>query len=389
MKPFLSIGLVGLICLLLIPAGGNSKARGQSPAREAKTSQEQDGWQEFRVFHQGFPAALLTFVDNGTKLVTAESWWPGPALMLFDDRRGDMNKTEGRHPLGFSHYGENLWDLTKVNEKVTFQAKFANSYFFVVSPDGKTVATEDQSPPNHFGFGLVLSDLTLGKESCKVERLDAPVRSLAFAPDGKTLASGHYDSIIRFWDVSADKKKMVLRSKLDIQKGGVTCLAFSPDGKTLATGSYDATITLWDVATSKALATLRGHRERLIALAYSSDGKTLASIGGDGGVKLWDPSTAKERAALQGIREATALAFSPDGKILAFCRWENPDDERSTAVVMLCDAVSGKKRTALQTKMDPPKSLAFSQDGTMLAVSGSASSADPFNQGLVMVWKRD
>src|SRR5437016_2966998 len=47
----------------------------------------------------------------------------------------------------------------------------------------------------HFGFGVVLSDLTLGKDNCRVGPLDAAVRSLAFAPDGKTLASGHYDSI--------------------------------------------------------------------------------------------------------------------------------------------------------------------------------------------------
>jgi hypothetical protein len=128
-------------------------------------------------------------------------------------------------------------------------------------------------------------------------------------------------------------------------------LAFSSNGETLATGSYDTTIVLWDVAASKALATLRGHRERLIALAYSPDGKTLASIGGDGGVKLWDPSMAKEKAAFQGIREVTALAFSPDGKFLAFCRWEDPDDQRSTAVVMLCDPVSEGKGPRCRQKL--------------------------------------
>src|SRR5207249_6117409 len=133
------------------------------------------------------------------------------------------------------------------------------------------------------------------------------------------------------------------------------------------------TIRLWDVVANKALTILRGHRERLIALAYCPDGKTLASISGDGGVKLWDLSRAKEKATFQGIREVTALAFSPDGKTLAFCTWENPQDEDSRAAVMLCDPVSGKKRAALQTKMDPPQTLAFSRDGNMLALSGSDS----------------
>jgi WD40 repeat protein len=328
---------------------------------------KQQSWKKLEVLQRIDAVGFLTFVYQGNTLLTASS---GSGFV------GSSQAT--------------LWDLSQLGEYATIYAGFARRYFYAVSPDGLAVATDKWDYElDKFKTGLALWDLTLGEEFSSVGTLYSPVRSLAFMRDGKTLASGHYDKIVRFWDISADKKTIKLRSTLDTQKDGVTCLAFTQDGKTLVTGSYDKSITVWDIARSKALATLTGHHERLIGLEISPDGKTLASVSGDGGVKIWDLSKLKERFSFQGIRELRALAFSPDGKSLAFCV---KGKEEGLVLVKLCDPVSGKEVTSLEATMDQPMALAFRRDGKMLALGGFGNNPKtpyPIPHGIVTLWKME
>jgi len=112
---------------------------------------------------------------------------------------------------------------------------------------------------------------------------------------GKTLASMRWDNTIKLWDVKTGKERANLKGHTD----RVDTVAFTPDGKTLAswcnkTGSQEKTIRLWDVATGKEHAILTGHTDFVNRVAYSPDGKTLASVSADKTIKLWDVPAAKK-----------------------------------------------------------------------------------------------
>jgi energy-coupling factor transporter ATP-binding protein EcfA2 len=101
------------------------------------------------------------------------------------------------------------------------------------------------------------------------------VVSVAFSPDGKTLASGSWDNTVRLWDLATQQP---LGEPFVGHSESVISVAFSPDGKTLASGSHDNTVRLWDLATRQALGEpLVGHSESVVSVAFSPDGKTLAS----------------------------------------------------------------------------------------------------------------
>ncbi|MBE9235138.1 hypothetical protein IQ227_03550, partial [Anabaena aphanizomenioides LEGE 00250] len=113
------------------------------------------------------------------------------------------------------------------------------------------------------------------------------IRSVAYSPDGQTLASGSSDKTIKLWDVKTGN----LLQTLSGHSHWVNSVAYSPDGQTLASGSYDKTIKLWNVKTGNLLQTLTGHSNRIRSVAYSPDGQTLASGSRDETIKLWDVKT--------------------------------------------------------------------------------------------------
>ncbi|MDE0043505.1 MAG: leucine-rich repeat domain-containing protein, partial [Candidatus Poribacteria bacterium] len=121
------------------------------------------------------------------------------------------------------------------------------------------------------------------------------------------------DSTVKLWDVATRQAITTFEGHL----GLVWSVAYSPDGETLASGSFDGTVKLWDVTAQESTGTLIGHTTAVLSVAFSPDGRTLASGSGDSTVRLWDVETELEYAMLPHTGAVESVAFSPNGALLA------------------------------------------------------------------------
>ncbi|MEK6409790.1 MAG: WD40 repeat domain-containing protein [Acidobacteriota bacterium] len=231
------------------------------------------------------------------------------------------------------------------------------------SPDGATLASGSAD------YNVILWDAQTWR-FLRSFKHRAQVRSVAFSPDGKTLASATEDKVIRLWDAQTLEVKQTLYG----HDGSVEAIAFSPDGKVLVSGGKDKTVRTWDVRTghlistltrpspAKALLSETSHADEVTSVAFSPDGRTIASGSADSNVILWDAKTGEFRRSLKPKGQVRSVAFSPDGKLLA-----SADSDKT---ITLWAVQTGERKRMLTGHDDSVESLAFLPDGKTLASAG-------------------
>ena len=194
------------------------------------------------------------------------------------------------------------------------------------APNGRTAAVAKTVGRDQLGV-LEIWDVETGalRHTCRGHV--AAVNCLAYSPDSQWLASGSLDKTVVLWNVATGQEQTRV---LVMPPEAVWSVAFAPDGKTLAfaTGTADyrirqpGAVKLWDVASETVRTTLRGHDRSVTSVVFSSDGQTLITGSADTTVRFWDLPRGREYGMLKGHQaapgfEAISVALSPDGRWLA------------------------------------------------------------------------
>jgi RNA polymerase sigma factor (sigma-70 family) len=266
-----------------------------------------------------------------------------------------------------------LWDAATGRAQRLLTGHTAAVRTLAYAPDGRTLASADA------GGGIRLWDPATGAELRTIRA--APQTAgfyfglgpLAFTPDGKRLASWGDDRRFRLWELSTGKevlsRPLVLSGvpplpegrlqKLPPEEARVREVRFSPDGQTAAVAVGGA-VYLVDVATGQELLKLPGHGGPA-CLAFSPDGRTLAWGGWDKKVRLWEVATGQELLCVEGLDFVNAVAIAPDGRTVAVATgWAN-------AEVCVLDARTGQALLRLRGHASYAGALAFAPDGRTLA----------------------
>jgi hypothetical protein len=301
---------------------------------------------------------------------------------------------DGRKMVVGGQHEVTLWDWASGKLEKRLATRAERAYGMVFLPDGKLAVAG--SRPGQEG-DVRIYDLNAGRahlvngipmldgvhdKAVLVKELaetDDSVLCIALSPDGKKLAAGGCDRLVRVWDVSGGTAAGRLEQSIENHADWVLGLAFSSDGKRLVSGSRDKTAKVWDLTARESLLTFPDHQQPVYGVALSADGKIGISAGEDNNVRYWQATDAAKQLGKQ-IRLSSGhskailrLVYHDDPKnhLLATCSQDG--------TVRLWNPANGAALRTLAGSNDWLYALDLSRDGTLAAAAG-------YN-GEVRVWK--
>lgn len=343
---------------------------------------------------------LLTVNSNGTiRTWNTITWKQGFSLTkhLGAIKRLRFSKADGAITnvlTSFSGYGNiriQQWDINLAEQLLTEYLDIKGSG--TISHDGNTVVK------NNWDGSLDVWDVSKKQRiaTLKGQPTRDPHNILAISSDGKIVASGGRDTLVRIWDTTNTDMNMP-QFTLKGHTAPIWRLAFSPDGKILASSCWNATnwkttIRLWNRVDGKLLHTITKHRNRVEAIAFSSDGKILVSASNDSTIRLWNTADATQIAILRNQNGVDVLQFPPGDKTLVIGKWDgtihlwNINANRNLPLVNLLSSTLSKVKNSISKEKPIPffsghtrrvSALEFSPNGKTLA-SGS-------DDGTILLW---
>ncbi|HKB03032.1 MAG TPA: protein kinase [Gemmataceae bacterium] len=288
---------------------------------------------------------------------------------------------DGRLASGSNDGSVRIWDSIRDQESSVLPGHVVRATSVSWSPDGKRLASGGDDGKVRIWDPATREEVLAplkAHDTGGISQQFGLIRTLAWNPDGKHLASGGLDGTVKVWDIALGREVFALPA----DHGAVWSVAWSPDGVRLAAGAADGTIRVVEaVKPSPKVQVFKAHEPRRLGsagehgvrtLAWSPQGDRLASGGVDGLVKVWDPIRGAELTRMEGHQIwVLSVAWSPDSKRLA--------SGGADRLVIAWDPEAGRPLATMRGHNDFVDGIAWSPDGSQLASAGLDNSVRIWN----------
>jgi WD40 repeat protein len=319
--------------------------------------------------------------------------WKPPVPPAVYERHNNINALvftpDGKKVVVGAYHELTVWDVAQGKLEKRIYTRMQRAYAMVFLKDGKLAVAGGR--PGEEGDvriydinggtakvagGVSILDGVNDKKVMLAELAETEdsVLALAVSADGKKLAAGGCDRLVRVWDLSPGYAKAKLTQTFENHADWVSGVAFTPDGKRLLTSSRDKTAKVWDLGTKESVLTFPDHQVGVNGVAARADGKVGFSVGEDNLLRMWNATgDGKQIRPLGGhAKPVFKIAYHADAKnpLLATCS--------ADGTVRLWNPNTGQALKALTGDTDWVYAVAISPDGKQVAAGGYA--------GEVRVW---
>lgn len=251
---------------------------------------EESPRQDFLFGPEGNPLRVEFAHEGEAVLHDIENREP---LLTFASEQGSIRN------LVFSSDGSTILTETSIDEIIEWDSTTGERLATHALEDDVTskytLCHDQHVSANQHNRGMEIWDTDSGESITTIDNESAKIRSCSFSPNEKFLATGSDDEHTQLWDIDTGELVAIYTTYEDTfytrnfaPSVQINSVAFSPDGDTLATGRSDGDIYLWEIESEEHTLTLTGHEEEIQHVAFGADGDTLFAGGEGSMLRMWE-----------------------------------------------------------------------------------------------------